>query len=563
MRAFLVGLVVVSGLLAAPAPPSTSDKVAGLIKQLASSDARDRETAQKALEEIGLPALEPLQKAALTGDADFAQRANALAKRIQFLSDSTSIFAATVVDANFKDVPLTEVVAALAKASGYPIKVLDADKLKDRKITLTLGKVTFWKAIEEVCKTGKVALVDGVNIRDDGIVNIRPGVPVVRPVRPLPAIPVLPPARVVPKEEAKDEVKPKEEKPKEEKKEQPKEEIKEAPKVPARAALQPVPVPVPLPAPAPKIGVPSVRNPVVPDIAIIDKELTFPTCASGVFLIRGVSSGQLTPAQARNYDFALHIFAEPKIGSFSASSIHVTKMIDDQDQIRELGPSRNPPKGRADVFQNNPSVNRRSTPFATYPLALAAAPKEATSLKEMHGTFHAQILSQPYEFASLKELVKEKSTVGSNGVKLKLLDFTKNPDNTYTLIAEVTYPGTLTPEIVREEAPNVPMAKGFVVARTVLNGSGLRLTDKDGNYFPMRSIQTQKKLIDLTYPYHALVGGLLPGHQVRYAHETIATVTAIYGTPAGKESTPQRLSFVAGQSKNLIIPFELKNLPLK
>ncbi len=148
MRCFCSLLIFTSLVLAAPAPPSASDKVATLIKQLAASDARDREAAQSALEEIGQPAIEALKKAALTGDAEFARRAVALAEKIRLATDKSSAFAPTMVELNVKDASVLEAVAALAKASGYPIRVADPDKLKERKITLDTGKVPFWKAVD-------------------------------------------------------------------------------------------------------------------------------------------------------------------------------------------------------------------------------------------------------------------------------------------------------------------------------------------------------------------------------------------------------------------------------
>src|SRR5690242_11836791 len=57
--------------------------IARLVKQLGSSDFRERETATKALAAIGLPALEALRNASKDIDVEVAQRATRLVTSIE------------------------------------------------------------------------------------------------------------------------------------------------------------------------------------------------------------------------------------------------------------------------------------------------------------------------------------------------------------------------------------------------------------------------------------------------------------------------------------------------
>src|SRR5688500_16092237 len=80
----VVGLVILLGPVAAnePAKPAAAD-VERLIKQLGSSQFREREDATKALDALGVRAWEALQKAAAgADDAEVRRRANRLLQTI-------------------------------------------------------------------------------------------------------------------------------------------------------------------------------------------------------------------------------------------------------------------------------------------------------------------------------------------------------------------------------------------------------------------------------------------------------------------------------------------------
>ncbi len=59
----------------------------------------------------------------------------------------------------YKDTPLSEAIEDFSKKSGYTLVLRDPDdKMKDTKITIDTGKVTFWSALEQFC--AKAGLID-------------------------------------------------------------------------------------------------------------------------------------------------------------------------------------------------------------------------------------------------------------------------------------------------------------------------------------------------------------------------------------------------------------------
>jgi hypothetical protein len=579
MRSFCTLLIFAGFAVAAPAPPSASDKVAGLIKQLAGSDARDREAAQRALEELGQAAIEPLKKAALTGDADFARRATALAEKIRLATDTTSPFAPTIVELNLKDIPVPEAIAALAKGSGYPIRLADSDKLKERKVTLNTGKVPFWQAVDELCKKANLSLVDGVLIRDGAAVapgvGIRPGI--IAPAVVRPAIRILPKAKAAgapDKEDKKEEREkgdnkgkqpPDDEKPQGDKltEEKPKEEKKDEKQ--------------PVPAPAPAIGkagfqiAPALLKPATTpkEIVVVDQAPTLPASVAGAFYVRGVSHGQLTAVQQRSFDIALQVIGEPKLAGFTVSGVTVKKALDDQEQTRTLSirsKTLAPLAPGATYSRSVSGISRDGLPaIATYTLAVSEAAKEAKALKEFSGTLKVQIRSTPSELALLRELGKKKSIETSHGITIQLHEFEKAADGTYNLQAEVLFPvGSIIPDTSRE-LPLVAAPIGAPrPALPPLNSSGLRLTDKNGNEFPLAALRVTSAQTNEGAALAAVIGSLLPPQeQWRTGVRTRYAVTASYTPIAGKDTAPSQLVFRGSKTTTLDVPFELKNLPLK
>src|SRR5262245_20089639 len=141
---------------------STADtkKIDELIKQLGSDTFDEREKAHKALDEIGEPALKALNAARDSKDLETKKRATMLAEPIEARLNSARILKAKEVQLVFKDKPIADAVAEIAKKTGYTIKLHDPEnKLKDKKVTLDTGKTTFWNALAQFCE--KAGLTDG------------------------------------------------------------------------------------------------------------------------------------------------------------------------------------------------------------------------------------------------------------------------------------------------------------------------------------------------------------------------------------------------------------------
>src|SRR5262249_54622933 len=153
LLALAVGLGALVAAPAADPPGADAERIAKLVKQLGSDSPDEREKATKELEDIGAPALDALRAAAKDGDADLKTRAAALIDKVEKDARGSRLLAPTKVKLLFKDTPLEDAVAEFNKKSGYTIEVHDPDKkLKDRKVTVETGEVTFWEAFDKFCE---------------------------------------------------------------------------------------------------------------------------------------------------------------------------------------------------------------------------------------------------------------------------------------------------------------------------------------------------------------------------------------------------------------------------
>src|SRR5262245_4695377 len=129
-----------------------ADRIADLVKRLGGSAFADREKAANELEAIGTPALDALRKAAQSDEPERKKRAEELVKRIEAKAATARTLAAKCVRLTYSDTPLAEAVADFKAKSGYDIALSDpAGALKDRKVTLDTGDVTFWQAVGKFC----------------------------------------------------------------------------------------------------------------------------------------------------------------------------------------------------------------------------------------------------------------------------------------------------------------------------------------------------------------------------------------------------------------------------
>src|SRR5437764_1889652 len=166
MRSLFTGLVLLTGLgiaLSVPgnaAEKTDADTINKLIAKMSSNRFAEREKAQKALEEIGLPALDALRKVAQESkDMEGRRRAQELVSKLEKKALGAKILAPKRLRLTYKNTPLSEAIADFKKKSGYDIVLHDPDnKLKERTITLDTGDTTFWEAYDQFC--AKAGLVE-------------------------------------------------------------------------------------------------------------------------------------------------------------------------------------------------------------------------------------------------------------------------------------------------------------------------------------------------------------------------------------------------------------------
>ena len=341
-------------LLVVPAPAAekaTPEKVAKLIEMMGSGDFEEREKASEQLDAIGVPALEALRKASKSEDAEVRNRAGELVAKIEKRVESVNVLAPTTVHLVYKDVPVAEAIKDFARKSGYSISLLDPEnKLKDRKISLDTGDVSFWRAFDLFCTESKLVaatpndilklqvqpnpmpgLVPGNPGFAPGNPGFVPGNPGVRPIAPgRPRVaPPAPPQPANP--------------PADEKPQQPKEEV-QAPVPQAKPAIAVAQARIGV-AVAPRQvvggfgfggmpGMPGMPGMQANQITLIDgKPEKVPTDASSAIRVR-ISDyvKQMPKAAEGEIRLGLELTPEPKLQIVQVGAVRVDKAIDDQGQ---------------------------------------------------------------------------------------------------------------------------------------------------------------------------------------------------------------------------------------
>ncbi len=142
-------MLVCSMTLAQPATHSENQRIDDLIEQLGSGKFQQRNSAQKELEAIGLPALAQLKKTMQDAGPEINRRAAEVVRKIQEKKNTADVLTAKNIHLKINEMPVLDAVAELAKLSGYPLQVVgDKTKLAAKLITLDTGSVPFWKALD-------------------------------------------------------------------------------------------------------------------------------------------------------------------------------------------------------------------------------------------------------------------------------------------------------------------------------------------------------------------------------------------------------------------------------
>jgi hypothetical protein len=190
--ALMLGVSLGLSVLARAEQPENDKKVAALIEKLGSGDFEDRENATEELDKLGLAALEALKKASQSADAEVRRRAEELVVKIEKREASTLILKPTRVTLSLKDVPVQQAVDALAKQTGFPIRLQDPEgKLNSTRVTLEVKDAPFWDVLNTL--SAQANLVETQTAEGP---PLPPGFQ--PPVRVRPPIRIRPPIRAVP-----------------------------------------------------------------------------------------------------------------------------------------------------------------------------------------------------------------------------------------------------------------------------------------------------------------------------------------------------------------------------
>lgn len=137
--------------------------VAGLIARLTHPHFAVRLEALSALESLGVGILPQLQVALQTPETDpeIKRRLNELVARLE----GSVALRPTMVTLRCVDQPVRQVVAELAKQSGYKIELWPPananDEREKRLITVELNHVTFWTALQHLCDIAGLTFQEG------------------------------------------------------------------------------------------------------------------------------------------------------------------------------------------------------------------------------------------------------------------------------------------------------------------------------------------------------------------------------------------------------------------
>jgi hypothetical protein len=128
----------------------TNQDPTALVVELGSSRYADRESAARALERLGRPALGALRSARVARDPEVRTRAGILAHKIE----SALLTQPSRLRLDFQNAPLSDVARALSVQTGFRIDLYPYNLTKWRQKRVSLSEpapVEFWKVIDRLC----------------------------------------------------------------------------------------------------------------------------------------------------------------------------------------------------------------------------------------------------------------------------------------------------------------------------------------------------------------------------------------------------------------------------
>lgn len=399
---YLLAVPIVAGLALLMALPCSAgdtpskEKIAKLIEQMGSGNFAERENATKELAEIGVPALEALRKAAKNDDAEVRKRAEELLPKIERQAESARVLAPKRVRLVYKDKPVKDALADFQKQSGYSMELHDPDgKLKERKLTLDTGDVTFWHAFHLFCAKAELteaSLAELMQQQAPGGAGAPP---------PRPAFPGVNPA-----------------------------------------ALQQA-----------RLGIPGMPARIDQILLKDGKPKKLPTDDRCAVRIRALTqSDQFSNAPADEILLPLEVAPEPKLQWEYMQSIHIDKALDDRGQsLTQVVPQVEGVVGAGGglpeaqqirlrrqmaQMQRQMQLRRQGMPMMAgnpnhqVSVQFKKGAKETKSLKELKGTITAQLLSEAQPLIVADKLKAGESFKGKDGGFIKIVDVKSEGEET-------------------------------------------------------------------------------------------------------------------------------------
>lgn len=381
----LLGLAIAGWTSIAPAAqsePASSEAIGKLIDQLGSTNFRSRQEAYKQLNTIGGPALDALKKAVHSEDAEIRRRATRLVASIEKMVERDRLLTPTTVKVNFKNTPLEEAVAELARQSNQPIVL--GDKVRNRTITLEMGETPFWVALDRFCQQAGLVEADGNDISVKKLQGAARG-PKAKP-----------PKATKPRKNTK-----------------------------AAAYAGKIALVDGTPSQTPTYQAGAMRLKVMAVAGKGSSSSSKPT------------DGLLLPLNAA---FETQIKLEGRLEA------RVSRALDDQGQVLKQAVDELPAPGHVlpgqPIIMSSSAMYTNGVPASTNQLVavrLQKGSKPSTELKELSGTIMGQVRTRPEALMSLDNVLQAvgKTAQGTQGNSLTLKEIVKQPGNQYRVKAEL------------------------------------------------------------------------------------------------------------------------------
>jgi len=168
MRTCAILPAVTAGLWLAAAHGAeapTPNQVEQLVAQLGSPAYRERVAASRALDALGDVAIDALRRAGHSADAETRRRAVELVERIERRATTARLLAPATFTLDIHQLSRNDAIAEFNKLTGATVRLHSTDAVgtTGRRVSLRTGPVTFWDALEQLCKAASVREWDGLS----------------------------------------------------------------------------------------------------------------------------------------------------------------------------------------------------------------------------------------------------------------------------------------------------------------------------------------------------------------------------------------------------------------